>query len=152
MPNFNARILNLLRRGSRPKDISLAIVLGLGFGTIPILGSTTLLCTAAALGFRLNIPLILLVSSFAYPLQLLIYIPLLLLGARLFDPGIATLTLPGVYQLLRSNLRGTVELLFLANLGALLIWAVIAIPLGLLLFATLQRIMRNFHKTPEPAS
>lgn len=152
MPNFNTRILNLLRRGSRPKDISLAIVLGLAFGTIPILGSTTMLCTAAALGFRLNIPLILLVSSFAYPLQLLIYIPLLLLGAQLFDPGIATLTLPGVYQLLRSNLRGTIELLFLANMGALLIWAFIAIPLGLLLFATLQRIMRNFHKTLEPAS
>ena len=74
------------------------------------------------------------------------------MGARLFDPGIATLTLLGVYQLLRSNLRGTVELLFVANLGALLIWAVIAIPLGLLLFATLQRIMRNFHKTLEPAS
>ena len=82
-------------------------------------------------------------SYFVYPLQLLIYVPLLLLGARLLDPTIATLTLPDVYQMMRSNLWGTIERLF---------WGVIAIPLGIVLFAVLQRIMRNFHKTPEPAS
>ena len=143
MDKLESKILTLLRDGTRPKSISLAIVLGLILGTIPILDSTTLLCTVAALGLRLNIPLIMLVSYFVYPLQLLIYVPLLLLGARLLDPTIATLNLPDVYQMMRSNLWGTIERLF---------WGVIAIPLGIVLFAVLQRIMRNFHKTPEPAS
>lgn len=143
MDKLKSKILTLLRDGTRPKSISLAIVLGLILGTIPILDSTTLLCTVAALGLRLNIPLIMLVSYFVYPLQLLIYVPLLLLGARLLDPTIATLNLPDVYQMMRSNLWGTIERL---------IWGVIAIPLGIVLFAVLQRIMRNFHKTPEPAS
>ena len=151
MDKLKSKILTLLRDGTRPESISLAIVLGLILGTIPILGSTTLLCTAAALSLRLNIPLIMLVSYFVYPLQLLIYVPLLLLGARLLDPTIATLTLPGVYQMMRSNLWGTIGRLFWANLGALLIWGVISIPIGIALFAVLQRIVRNFHKTPEPA-
>ena len=151
MDKLKSKILTLLRDGTRPESISLAIVLGLILGTIPILGSTTLLCTAAALSLRLNIPLIMLVSYFVYPLQLLIYVPLLLLGARLLDPSIATLTLPGVYQMMRSNLWGTIGRLFWANLGALLIWGVISIPIGIALFAVLQRIVRNFHKTPEPA-
>ena len=58
MDKLESKILTLLRDGTRPKSISLAIVLGLILGTIPILDSTTLLCTVAALGLRLNIPLI----------------------------------------------------------------------------------------------
>lgn len=151
MDKFKSKILSLLREGSSPRSISLAIVLGLILGTIPILGSTTLLCTVAALGLRLNIPLILLASYFVYPVQLLIYVPLLLLGARLFDPSLTTLALADIYQMIKTNFWGTIERLFRANLGALLIWSVIAIPLGIVLFAVLQRIMRNFHKGPEPA-
>lgn len=150
MHKLKSKIGILLRDGSSPKSISLAIVLGLILGTIPILGSTTILCTAAALAFRLNIPLIMLVSYIAYPLQLLLFVPLLLLGARLLDPTIATLSLPAVYEMMRSSLWGAITRLFWANLGALLIWALISIPLGMLLFSSLQRIMRNFHKTPEP--
>lgn len=151
MNKLKNRILDLLRQGSTPEDISLTIALGLTLGTIPILGSTTLLCTGAALSLRLNVPLIMLVNYFAYPVQLLLYIPLLLLGASLLDSSLQNLTLPGVYLMLKTDLWGAVQRLFWANLGAVLIWGAIATPLGFSIHAIGRRVMRNLHKTSEAA-
>jgi hypothetical protein len=88
-----------------------------------------------------------LVNYFAYPIQLLLYIPLLLLGASLLDSSIQTLTLPGVYQMLSADLWGSIQRLFWANLGAVLIWGSVAAPSGFFLNSALNRIMRRFQKT-----
>jgi len=147
MHKLKSRIVELLRQGSSPEDISLTIALGFTLGTIPVLGSTTLLCAFAALSLRLNIALIMLVNYFAYPIQLLIYIPLLLLGANWLDSSVTSLTLEGVYHMLRSDMWGAIKRLFWANLGGVLIWSCVATPLGFLIYTSTQRIMRNFQKT-----
>jgi uncharacterized protein (DUF2062 family) len=143
MNRFRERILDLLRAGTSPEEISLTISLGMTLGTIPILGSTTLLCASSAFLMRLNVPLIMLVNYFVYPLQLLLYIPLLLAGARLLDRNIKMLTLEGVYQMLRTDLLGTIQKLFWANLGAVLIWSVVALPVGVLSYLAMTRAMRK---------
>ena len=147
MNKLKSKILELLRQGMKPEDVSLTISLGLTLGTFPVLGSTTLLCTSAAAALRLNVPLIMLVNYFAYPIQLLLYIPLLLLGASLLDSSIQTLTLPGVYQMLSADLWGSIQRLFWANLGAVLIWGSVAAPSGFFLNSALNRVMRRFQKT-----
>jgi uncharacterized protein (DUF2062 family) len=147
MNKLKSRIRELLRQGMRPEDISLTISLGLTIGTIPILGTTTLLCTSTAAALRLNVPLIMLVNYFAYPIQLLLYIPLLLLGSSLLDSAIQTPTLPGVYQMLSTDLRGAVQRLFWANLGAVLIWGSVAVPGGFCIHSVVGRLMRRFQKT-----
>jgi uncharacterized protein (DUF2062 family) len=143
MNRFRERILDLLRAGTSPEEISLTISLGMTLGTIPILGSTTLLCATSAFMMRLNVPLIMLVNYFVYPLQLLLYIPLLLAGARLLDRNVKILTLEGVYQMLRTDFLGTIQKLFWANLGAVLIWSVVALPVGVLSYLGMTRVMRK---------
>lgn len=147
MNKLKSRIVDLLRQGSSPEQISLTIVLGLALGTIPILGSTTLLCAAAAMTWRLNMPLIMLINYFVYPVQLLIYIPLMLSGASLLDASLKSLTVSGVYTMIRADILGAIQRLFWANLGAVLIWGAISLPLGFIIFAVSKRLMRNFHKT-----
>lgn len=147
MNKLKIRIFELLRQGTQPADIALTIALGLTLGTIPILGSTTLLCAGAALSLRLNMPLIMLISYFVYPMQLLLYIPLLLLGANLLDSSLQSLTLTGVFTMLKTDIFGAIQRLFWANLGAVLIWGAAALPLGFLVHAASKRLMRNFQNT-----
>ena len=147
MNKIREKLIEQLRQGVSAEALSLALVLGLILGTIPILGSTTLLCAGAAIFLRLNQPLIQLINYFVYPLQLLLYVPLLMQGARMLDPALATLTLAAIFDMFRVNLWQAIQSLFWANLGAVLIWGAVAVPLGMLLYAVLLRLMRNFHKT-----
>jgi uncharacterized protein (DUF2062 family) len=51
-------ILELLRQGVTPGKIALSLALGVVLGVFPVLGSTTALCTLAAITLRLNLPAI----------------------------------------------------------------------------------------------
>ena len=51
-------VIQLLRQGVSPEKIALTIALGIILGVTPVLGSTLLLCTLAAIVLRLNLPAI----------------------------------------------------------------------------------------------
>ena len=76
-------VINLLRQGITPEKIALSLAIGICLGVFPLLGSTTILCTLAAILFRLNLPAIQLVNYFVYPLQLALLIPFIRLGEAL---------------------------------------------------------------------
>ena len=62
-------VMGQLRQGITPQKIALTVAIGSVLGVFPILGSTTLLCFAAGLLFKLNQPIIQLVNYLIYPLQ-----------------------------------------------------------------------------------
>src|SRR5579863_6612431 len=76
--------IDLLKQGVTPEKIALTIALGLTLGVTPVIGSTTMLCTLAAVTLRLNLPAIMLVNGAVYPLQLTLLIPFLRAGAWIF--------------------------------------------------------------------
>ncbi len=61
--------IQMLRQGVSPEKIALTVALGIMLGVIPVLGSTTALCTLAAIVLRLNLPAIQLVNGVVYPLH-----------------------------------------------------------------------------------
>jgi uncharacterized protein (DUF2062 family) len=149
MSKLKSLVLTLLRQGTQPRELSLTLSLGFLLATFPVLGSTTFLCALAAWALRLNLPLIMLVNYLAYPVQLAIYVPLLLLGASILDPTLTSLTLSGVYDMLRADLTAAIARLFWANLGATLIWGAAAIPFGFLLYSLTHRLMRHWRQSPQ---
>ncbi|HDP80068.1 MAG TPA: DUF2062 domain-containing protein, partial [Spirochaetes bacterium] len=76
--------MDLLRQGITPEKLSLSLAFGIILGIFPVIGSTTILCAAAAVLFRLNLPAIQLVNYLVYPLQITFLIPFLRAGDRLF--------------------------------------------------------------------
>jgi uncharacterized protein (DUF2062 family) len=94
--------IHLLRQGISPEKTALTIALGIIFGVTPVLGSTTLLCTLAAILLRLNLPAIQLVNGVAYPLQFIPLIPFYRLGAWIFSASASTISLGGVTALIRT--------------------------------------------------
>ena len=93
-------LILILRYGSTPERVAISLALGAAFGVFPLVGTSTLLCFAAALLLRLNHPAIQLANYMMYPFQL----PLILLYVRLgeklvdsppvpFDPRVLAVTL-----------------------------------------------------------
>ena len=54
--------VQLLRQGLTPKKLAFTIALGITLGVTPVLGSTVLLCTLAAIVLQLNTPAIQIVN------------------------------------------------------------------------------------------
>src|SRR6202521_464308 len=91
-------IVDLLRQGITPEKIALSIALGAVLGIFPVLGATTILCAAAALVLRLNLPAIQLVNFLIYPLQLILLLPFLQAGSRITGAARVTLSLQQIFS------------------------------------------------------
>ncbi len=130
-----------LLEGVSPQRLALTLALGFAIGCIPVFGVTTALCALLALTLRLNFPAIQAANWAAAPLQVVLIVPFVRLGGRLFsfDSGRALGTGAWLH---------TQPLVLLARLSgwtaqALLAWLLIAIPAVALMTATLTIVLRR---------
>ncbi|WP_052733017.1 DUF2062 domain-containing protein [Hymenobacter terrenus] len=141
-----APLLDLLKTGLSPEKLALTIGLGVAFGLAPTFGITTLVSTATALRLRLNVAALQLVAHLMTAFQLTLLIPLLRGGARLLGHGaqVAHLTIKSLRALIANDGWGAVgRLLWRAEIGALLIWAVAAVPLVTVIYFVLRPVFRR---------
>jgi len=136
-------LLGLLRTGLTPRGLAWSLASGLALGVFPMLGSTTLLCLAAAQVFRLNLPAMQLASFLVYPLQLTLLIPFFRLGARLFGAAPPSHSLPTLLAAVKADPFGT-----LARAGsmighAVVVWAFLALPAMVLLVFLLRPMLET---------
>ena len=138
-------ILDLLRQGITPEKIALSIALGVVLGVFPMLGSTTILCAGVAILLRLNLPAIQLVNFLIYPLQLILFLPLLKAGSRIAKAAPVTISLGRIFAMIRSDLWGLIRMLWSATLGAIVIWLVLAPIAAAVIYFTLAPVLRRAH-------
>jgi uncharacterized protein (DUF2062 family) len=139
-----APVLNVLRQGLTPAQLSLTVALGVIFGLVPTLGVTTLMCSVAAVRLRLNVAALLLVSHLLSPLQLLLIIPAMHAGAALLGGNTGPeLTLAQLQYLFGHDWLAALRLLWHAMLGALILWALASVPVGLVLNFALRPVFRR---------
>lgn len=136
-------LLILLKQGLSPQKLALTIALGVTLGVTPVLGSTGLLCTLAALVFRLNLPAIQLVNWLVYPLQLALLVPLLQAGARLFGQNSGDFSLSVILHLIRTDALRAIAVLWTATLHALLVWLAAGLVATGLLYLALVPILKR---------
>lgn len=136
-------IVALLTQGITPEKVALSLAFGIVLGIFPVLGSTTILCAAAALIFRLNLPAIQLVNYLIYPLQLFFLLPFIRLGELLFRDAPLQLSLAQMLAMARADLPHAVATLWLAGVHAMSAWLLIGPPAILLLYFLLSRALRQ---------
>jgi uncharacterized protein (DUF2062 family) len=136
-------IVALLTQGTTPEKIALSLAFGIVLGIFPVLGSTTILCAAAALIFRLNLPAIQLVNYLIYPLQLFFLLPFIRLGEMLFRATPLRVSLAQMLAMARADLPHAVSTLWLAGVHAMSAWLLIGPPAILLLYFLLSRALRQ---------
>ena len=135
--------IQLLRQGVSPEKIALTIALGIILGVTPVLGSTLLLCTLAAIVLRLNLPAIQLVNGAVYPLQFILLIPFYRLGAWMFGADASTISLQGVAALIRTGVGHAVRTLWVVTMHALVAWLALGAVASAILYAVLLPLLRQ---------
>jgi hypothetical protein len=86
-------IMGQLVQGYSVETVALSIAVGLGIACIPILGVSTFLGIIIASLFSLNHIVLQTINYIAYPLQIALIIPFLMLGQRFFSDEIIPLDL-----------------------------------------------------------
>ncbi|MDO6391357.1 DUF2062 domain-containing protein [Pontibacter sp. BT731] len=143
-------VLNLLRQGMTPHKLAVTVALGTVVGILPALGVTTVMGTALAARFRLNIAATVLVSYLVHPLQLLLIIPFIKAGIFMFGMDDLKLTLDEMIAMFQLDWLAALNKLWIANLAAVSAWAILALPVGLLLYAALLPILKRVLPKSSP--
>lgn len=142
METMKRKMAEWLRQGISPQRLALTLALGIAIGCIPVVGVTSALCLVAALSLRLNFPVIQAANWAAMPLQVVLIVPFVRLGGKLFTSGSS-------HAVEAGTLLHATPLELIARMGSLagqavLAWLLIAIPavalLTLLLTAVLRRV------------
>ncbi|AWM32630.1 DUF2062 domain-containing protein [Hymenobacter nivis] len=146
-------LLNLLKAGLSPGQLALTVGLGAALGVAPTFGLTTLIATGVALRLRLNVAALQLVCHLLTPVQLLLLLPLLRYGGELLGQGnaLSRFTLSQLQYQVRHEPLALLRLLWRAELGGLLIWAVAAVPVVALLYFGLRPVFRRVVRKQEAA-
>jgi uncharacterized protein (DUF2062 family) len=136
-------ILGLLRQGVTPEKIALSLALGAVLGVFPVLGSTTALCTLAAITLQLNLPAIQLVNFFVYPLQIALLIPFFRLGEKLFRAPHLPLSVPQIYAMIHFDMGDAMRSLWATTWHAIVVWCLAAPLFAAAIYAVLTPALRR---------
>jgi uncharacterized protein (DUF2062 family) len=141
--------IELLKQGVTPEKIALTVALGVSIGVTPVIGSTTMLCTLAAISLRLNLPAILLVNGVVYPLQLTLLVPFLRAGAWMFRLEGPKLTIGQIFNLIRANVWHATVTLWIATMHALVVWLIAGCVVSSTVYLVLVILLRRFWVRPS---
>lgn len=119
-----AERLSVAMEGFSAETIALIVVLGFVLGTFPVFGCPTLLCLAAAIAFRINLPALQVVNNLSSPIQLALIVPLARMGSRIAGAPVTW------------SART-------AALHAITGWLCVCVPLGFALYFPLAYVLRR---------
>jgi uncharacterized protein (DUF2062 family) len=136
-------LINFLKQGLSPKKLALCVAFGVSLGIFPVIGITTILCTIAALSFRLNMPAIQLVNYFVSPLQLIFFIPFIRLGEYLFNVKALSLDVFQIISMIGTDVVGAINALWWTTMHAIVAWFLIGPAVAIILYFLLVPIFSH---------
>ncbi|GGK81402.1 hypothetical protein GCM10011405_31460 [Rufibacter glacialis] len=134
-------VLELVKQGVTPHQLALTITLGAGFGMVPFLGLTTILCTFWALRLRLNVAFTILIGYLMQPVQLALYVPFVDLGQTIFPVTPIPFSLEKLSLMFQSDWLLALQQLWFANLLGVVAWLLCSIPLGVAIYFLSRKML-----------
>lgn len=131
------------REGLPPEKLALSVSIGIISGLFPVIGFTTLLGLALTAAFRQNLALVQSVSWFLSLLQLLLIIPLMRMGALLWDQHNIHITLGQMEQAFQPGILSGLQTIGIFHLYGILAWCVFVIPAGAFSYYALLMAFRR---------
>ena len=135
-------VVDQLTQGLSPEAIALTIAVGLAIAVIPVVGTTTILCTTAAIVLRLNQPLIQAINYLSFPLQLAFIVPYLKLGRLVFGGPAVDLSAQELAVFVSSRPMEAVEALWRVTLQALGAWLLTAPFIAAAVYFAVRPVLR----------
>jgi len=135
-------VVEQLTQGLSPDAIALTIAVGLAIAVIPVVGTTTVLCTTSAIVLRLNQPLIQAINYVSFPLQLAFIVPYLRLGRLLFGGPAVHMSAGELATFVTSRPGEALESLWRVTLQALGAWVLTAPFIAAVVFFSVRPVLR----------
>ena len=143
-------LLGLLRQGITPGKIALSLAFGIVLGVFPVLGTTTVLVTVAALIWRLNLAAIHAVHFAMTPLQLLLIIPFVRVGEMIVDAPKQPLSIAAGMELIAHGAGHAIVALWGAIVHAVIGWLAIGPAVIYLLYRILIPVLERAARRHRP--
>jgi uncharacterized protein (DUF2062 family) len=140
--------------GATPERLAWSIAVGVVVGVNPLVGTTTALCLALSFALRLNIVAAQIANHAMFPVELLLVVPFIRLGSRLFRTSAMPLSTSVFLQDARTSPIALVRLVWAWEWHALVVWIVagaLAVPmLAFALTPVLVRIQARIQRHQHP--
>jgi len=120
-----------------------SIAAGLLIGINPLVGTTTLLCLAAAFSFRLNLVASQIANHAMFPVELALAIPFIRLGSRVFHTQAMPLSPRVFLHAVRTEPLALTRQMWLWEWHALVVWAAMAVVAAPLIALALTPVLRR---------
>jgi uncharacterized protein (DUF2062 family) len=140
------KLIGFIKRGTSPKELSIAITLGFLIGIMPFVGATTILSTIIALRWKLNLPIILGVTYVVFPLQLILLYPYYKLAAFVFKVQYLLPSTANILIKLRQDWVATLSGIGIVTVYALLVWLVTSLLSGWFIYKTITLVTKRYRK------
>ncbi|MDO8367458.1 MAG: DUF2062 domain-containing protein [Saprospiraceae bacterium] len=132
------KLLAVFKQGLTWPEMVLAVLAGLLLTIFPVVGVTNLLMVAFGLRFKVNIPIMIVVSYIAAPLQFLAMMPFIHLGERIVGVKHTLLTVDAIKAAFQDSFFQAIRDLGLEVVCGVSGWMLIAIPIIAFLLFTLK--------------
>jgi len=129
--------------GATPQSLAWSIAAGLLIGINPLVGTTTLLCLAAAFSFRLNLVASQIANHAMFPVELALAIPFIRLGSRVFHTQAMPLSPRVFLHAVRTEPLALTRQMWLWEWHALVVWAAMAVVAAPLIALALTPVLRR---------
>jgi uncharacterized protein (DUF2062 family) len=147
---INAELSEFLQQGTSPKTLAVNVAVGVGLGIVPLLGVATLLCTMAAILFRLNLRAVQLTNIIVLPLQLVLVLPFAWLGARMSGRNPISLYPSQLLDMLQHDLFRTLRALQQDARLAIEAWMFVVPVVVALIYFFVNAYLASLAKDQEP--
>ncbi|WP_276374444.1 DUF2062 domain-containing protein [Chryseolinea sp. H1M3-3] len=137
------------RQGLTPHKLAMTCALGVVIGIFPIFGTTTMLCFAIAIAFRLNIAIIQLVNYLVAPLQVLFIVPFIKIGTILFRMNPFPYNADQLTELFQNDFFLLLKEVGLALLLGTAVWATFSLPLFFVLYYLFFLLFSRWLRGPQ---
>ena len=140
--------------GATPRTLAWSIAAGLMIGINPIIGTTTVLCLAAAFSLRLNVVASQIANHAMFPLELALVVPFIRFGSRVFHTEAMPLSPRLFLEAARTAPIALTRELWMWEWHAFVLWAAVstvAVPaVALALTPVLRRLLRRVERHQYP--
>lgn len=132
LEEFIAKLIKPFQQGLQTKEVINAVIVSLVFTIIPIIGFTTIILTYLSFKKKLNLPIMIVISYLGAPLQFILFLPFVYLGAQIFNVEHSLLDINTIKMAFSTSFWTTMKNISLEILVGLSAWFLIAIPISLL--------------------
>lgn len=130
--NIFQKIKKPFQQGLTASEVSKAMIVSLLFTVFPVFGVTTILLTLTAIKFKLNLPVMVIISYAATPLQFMFFLPFIHIGETIFNMHHTLLTVEEIKNAFDFSFWKTIQDLLLELICGISGWLLVALPISLI--------------------